>query len=128
MGRVQFVRKGLHILRGRVPKCGRVVQNEAFLSCPSLRASARVAGSGGAFRGREWGTPGQLPAMLRGLFSNSGFYRRSEQGCSSTDFFQHLVRLRAMGFYLEHFSRNVAQCYGAGFLAVGYVIGARDNS
>ena len=33
-----------------------------------------------------------------------------------------------MGFYLELFSRNVAQCYGAGFLAVGYVIGARDNS
>lgn len=32
-----------------------------------------------------------------------------------------------MGFYLELFSRNVAQCYGAGFLAVGYVIGARDN-
>ena len=32
-----------------------------------------------------------------------------------------------MGFYLEFFSRNVAQCYGAGFLAVGYVIGARDN-
>ena len=87
MAHVRFLRKGLYVSRGRVPKCGRVVQNVVFLSCPSWRASAHVAGTGGAFRGREWGTPGQWPATVRGLFSINDFYRDSEQVCSSTVFF-----------------------------------------
>ena len=59
--------------------------------------------------------------------SRNGFLHGSDSVRSQHAFLQCLRSLRAMCFLAITFSRNVAQCCGAGFQKVGYVIGACDN-
>ena len=57
----------------------------------------------------------------------NGFLHGSDSVRSQHDFLQCLRSVRAMCFLVRISSRNVAQCCGAGFQKVGYVIGACDN-
>ena len=55
--------------------------------------------------------------------SRNGFLHGSDSVRSQHDFLQYLRSSRAMCFLVDIFSRNVAQCCGAGFQKVGHVIG-----